>query len=64
MKTLTEWVQEMMEEVEGTVFVSCIMENVPFHPNTKRYQVYNEEGTFDQTFDITLDEEQNIINID
>ena len=64
MKTLQEWVQEMMEEVEGTVFVSCIMENVPFHPNTKRYQVYNEEGTFDQTFDITLDEEQNIINID
>ena len=64
MKTLQEWEQEMMEEVEGTVFVSCIMENVPFHENTKRFQVYNEEGTFNQTFDITLDEEQNIISID
>jgi len=64
MKTLTEWEQEMMEDVEGTVFVSCIMENVPFHENTKRFQVYNEEGTFNQTFDITLDEEQNIISID
>lgn len=64
MKTLTEWKQEMMEDVEGTVFISCIMENVPYHPNTKRFQVYNEEGTFDQTFDITLDEQQNIISID
>lgn len=64
MKTLQEWEQEMMEEVEGTVFISCIMENVPYHPNTKRFQVYNEEGTFDQTFDITLDEQQNIISID
>lgn len=64
MKTLQEWEQEMMEEVEGTVFVSCIMENVLFHENTKRFQVYNEEGTFDQTFDITLDEQQNIISID
>jgi hypothetical protein len=60
MKTLQEWEQEMMEEVEGTVFVSCIMENVPYHPDTKRFQVYNEEGTFDQTFDITLDADENI----
>ena len=64
MKTLTEWEQEMMEDVEGTVFISCIMENVPYHPNTKRFQVYNEEGTFNQTFDIALDEGQNIISID
>ena len=61
---LQEWQDQMMEEVSGTVHISCIMDSVPFHPNTKRFQVYNEEGTFNQTFDITLDEEQNIISID
>jgi len=64
MKTLTEWKEEMMEEVPGTVIISCVMQNVPFRQGTKRFQVYNEEGTFNQTFDITLDEEQNIISID
>jgi hypothetical protein len=64
MKTLSDWKEEMMEEVEGTVVISCIMENVPYHPNTKRFQVYNEEGTFNQTFDITLDADENITNIE
>lgn len=64
MKTLTEWMEQMMEEVEGTVYVSCIMDNVPYHPDTKRFQVYNNEGTFDETFDITLDEDDYIIDIE
>lgn len=62
--TLTEWEQQMMEEVEGTVFVSCIMDGVPYHTNTKRYQVYNEEGTYDKVFDITLDSDGYIIDIE
>lgn len=64
MKTLSEWKEKMMEEVEGTVFVFCIMYDVPHHPGTRRYQVYNEEGTFNQTFDITLDANNNITHID
>lgn len=64
MKTLSDWKEEMMEEVPGTVHISCIMDSVPFHQNVKRFQVYNDEGSFNQTFDITLDEEQNITNIE
>ena len=63
-KTLLEWKEQMMEQVEGTVFISCIMDKIPFQENTKRFQVYNEEGTFNQTFDITLDVEGFIINIE
>jgi ABC-type uncharacterized transport system permease subunit len=48
MKTLSDWKEEMMEEVEGTVIISCVMQNVPFHPGTKRFQVYNAEGTYDK----------------
>lgn len=62
-QTLTEWMEMMEQEVEGTVFISCIMDSVPYHPNTKRYNVYNEEETFDETYDITLDEEDFIIDI-
>jgi hypothetical protein len=64
MKTLSEWKEEMMEEVEGTVFISCVMQSVPFHQGTKRFQVYNEEGTYDKLFDITLDADENITNIE
>jgi antitoxin component of RelBE/YafQ-DinJ toxin-antitoxin module len=64
MKTLTEWKEEMMEEVVGTVEISCIMEEVPHHPGTKRFQIYNQEGTYDKLFDITLDADENIINIE
>jgi antitoxin component of RelBE/YafQ-DinJ toxin-antitoxin module len=64
MKTLEEWMEEMMEEVEGTVEISCVMDEVPHHPGTKRFEVYNEEGTFRKLYDITLDEEQNITNIE
>ena len=64
MKTLSDWKEEMMEEVEGTVIISCVMQNVPFHQGTKRFQVYSEEGTFNQTFDITLDADENITNIE
>ncbi len=60
---LTEWKEKMQEEVEGEVFVSCIMEEVPHHPGTRRFQVYNAEGTFDRLFDITLNENEEIISI-
>lgn len=62
--TLREWEEKMMEEVEGTVFVSCIMDEVPHHPGTKRYQVYNEEGTFNKLFDVTIGEDGLITNIE
>jgi hypothetical protein len=64
MKTLTEWKEEIMESVEGTVFISCIMNNVPWHDNTKRFQVYNEEGTFDKLYDVELDENENVLSVD
>ena len=62
--TISEWQEKMMEEVEGTVIVSCVMQNIPWHDNTSRYQVYNEEGTYDQLFDITSDENGEILKID
>lgn len=62
--TLQEWEESMMEEVEGTVFISCIMDAVPHHPGTKRYQVYNEEGTFNKLFDVTIDDDGLITNIE
>ncbi len=62
--TLTEWKEKMMEEVEGTVIISCVMREVPYHHNASRYQVYNEEGTYDKTFDITVDEDGEITNIE
>jgi len=61
--TLTEWKEKMMEEVEGNVVISCVMKNVPYHENTSRYQVYNEEGTYNRTFDVTTNEDGIIINI-
>ena len=63
-KSLNAWMEEMEEKVEGKVFISCVMDKVPGHDNTKRYQVYNEEGTYNKTFDITLDEDKNIISIE
>lgn len=62
--TINEWKEEMMESVEGTVCISCVMPEVPFHQNTSRYQVYNSEGTYDKLFDITLDAEGNVTNIE
>ena len=62
--TLTEWKEKMMEEVEGTVFISCIMEEVPHKGNAKRYEVYNEQGTFSQLYDITLDNDNNVLNVE
>lgn len=53
----------MLEIVEGIVTISCVMENVPHHDSTKRFQVYNKENTFSKIFDITLDENENIIEI-
>ncbi len=61
---LTEWKEEMLCSVEGETFISCVMEEVPHHPGTARYQGYNTEGTFDKLFDITLDESGEIIKID
>lgn len=63
-KTIQDWKQEMMEEVEGNVFIGCIMNEVPHHQGTKRYQVYNDKGTFDETYDITTDDDGYIIDID
>lgn len=60
--TIYEWKESMREEVEGTVFISYIG-NVPHHENTSKYIVYNEENTFDRTFDITTDEYGEIENI-
>lgn len=62
--TLTEWKEQILEEVEGEVFISCVMEEVPWHKNTKRFQVYNNENTYDKLFDITLDDDENIITIE
>lgn len=62
--SINEWIEKMMEEVEGEVFVSCVMEEIPYHNSTKRYHVYNTEGTFDKLFDITIDEEDNITGIE
>jgi hypothetical protein len=62
--TLNEWKEKMMEEIEGTVIISCIMNSVPHHVNTSRYQVYNEEGTFNKLFDITTNDNDQIINIE
>ena len=52
--TINEWKEEKMAEVEGTVFISCVIQEVPHRPGTSRYQVYNQEGTFDRLFDITI----------
>lgn len=62
--TLEVWEENMMEEVEGTVHISCVMQEVPHHSRTSRYQVYNEEGTFDKTYDITIDNKGYITNIE
>jgi len=62
--TITEWKEKMMEEVEGTVIISCVMNNVPWHSNTSRYQVYNEEGTFNKLYDITMNSKDEIICIE
>ncbi len=61
--TVEEWKEEKMAEVEGTVFISCVIQEVPHHPGTSRYQVYNEEGTYDRLYDIATDERGEIINI-
>ena len=63
-QTWLEWQQKMMEEVEGTVFISCIGNSIPYHPGTKRFQVYNEEDTYIEVFDITFDADGYIINIE
>lgn len=62
--TIQEWEHIMNEQVEGTVFISCIMDSVPHHPGTKRYQIYNEEGSYDEIYDITIDDDGYIINIE
>jgi len=62
--TLLDWQEKMMEETEGTVTISCVMQDVPHHENTSRYQVYNEEGTFDKLFDITVNDDGEITNIE
>lgn len=62
--TLNEWKENMMESVEGIVYISCIMNEVPYYPNTARYQVYNQEGTFDQLYDITTDSNGDITKIE
>ena len=63
-KTIQDWQEEMMENTEGTVIIACIMDTVPHNPGTKRYQVFNIEGTFDELFDVTLDDDGYIINIE
>ena len=63
-QTIQDWKEDMMLEVLGTVFVSCVMDSVPFHPNTKRYHVYNEEGSYNEIYDITIDDDGYIIEID
>ena len=62
--TIKEWEHLMVENIEGTVFISCIMDEVPHHPGTKRFQVYNEEGSYDEIYDITTDDNGYIIDID
>ena len=62
-KTIQDWKEEMMEKVEGNVFIGCVMD-WPFHPNTKRFQVYNDERTFDEIYDITTDDDGYIISIE
>lgn len=61
--TIREWMENMIEEVEGQVRISCVMEQVPWHDNTSRYQVYNEEGTYNELFDITIDNNGKIISV-
>lgn len=62
---LKEWKDKMMEEVEGTVFISCVMQEVPWHDNTTRYQVYNDEGTYDKLFNIAIDDDgETILSIE
>jgi hypothetical protein len=62
--TLTDWKVKMLEEAEGTVTISRVMDSVPHHENTSRYQVYNEEGSFDKLYDITTGDGGEIISID
>ena len=40
-----KWEDEQIEKYEGEVFVSKIMEPIPWHgPNSRRYNIYNNEG--------------------
>jgi hypothetical protein len=63
-QTIQDWKEEMFCEVLGTVFIGCVMDSVPFHPNTKRYHVYNAEGSYNEIYDITIDDDGYIVEID
>ena len=62
-QTIQDWKEEKFCEVLGKVFIGCVME-WPFHPNTKRYHVYNIEGSYNEIYDITTDDDGYIINIE
>lgn len=62
-QTIQDWKEQMFCEVLGKVFICCVMD-WPFHPNIKRYHVYNIEGSFNEIYDITTDDDGYIINIE
>lgn len=60
---LSTWSDMMKDSVEGNVRITRVMQSVPLHEDTVRYQVYNEERTYDEVFDLKMNGDQ-IISID
>jgi hypothetical protein len=61
---INEWKEKVIEDIEGEVIIACVIQDIPFHNNTSRFQVYNKEGTYSKLFDITIDEYGDIIEIE
>lgn len=60
--TIEQWKDEQMEQVKGIVFISCLEFCVPISSGPSQYQVFNDQG-HDQLFNITVDEEGEIIEV-
>ena len=57
-ETWTKWEEEQLERYGGEVFVSNVMNPIPWHcENSRRYNIYNNED-LDITVDVELREKE------
>lgn len=64
-ENIYEWIEEQMErESMSEIHVELIIKNLPFHENVSRYQVYNENDTINELFDLTFNDNGEIIKVD
>ncbi len=64
-ENIYEWIEEQMEtECESPIHVECVMTSIPYHENESRYQVYSEDDAINKLFDLTFNDDRQIIKVE